>query len=112
MGTNDFHAVTSVLSPEVIVEWPQSRERIRGPEQFARLNAEYPTTGRWRFALNRLLVSGDEVVTQVSVSDGTQCAEPISFFTIRAGKVVRLVEYWPEPFAAPANRSHLVERMD
>jgi ketosteroid isomerase-like protein len=111
METNDFHSVKAVLAPDLVVEWPQSKERILGPENFARMNAEYPTTGRWRFNINRLLVSGDEVVTQVSVSDGTQSAEPVSFFTVRAGKVERLVEYWPEPFAAPENRSHLVERV-
>ena len=110
MGTNDFHAVIAVLAPELVVEWPQSGERMRGPENFARMNAEYPTTGRWRFNINRLVSSGEEVVTQVSLTDESQSAEPISFFTVRAGKVVRLVEYWPEPFAPAENRRHLVER--
>ncbi len=112
MGTNDFHAVKAVLAEEFVVEWPQSKERIRGPENFALMNSEYPTTGRWQFNINRLVACGEEVVTQVSLTDGTQSAEPVSFFTVRAGKVVRLVEYWPEPFAPAENRSHLVERMD
>jgi ketosteroid isomerase-like protein len=111
MGTNDFHAVKAVLAEELVVEWPQSRERIRGPENFARMNSEYPTAGRWKFTVNRVVACGEEVVTQVSVTDGTQSAEPVSFFTVRAGKVVRLVEYWPEPFAPVENRCHLVERM-
>ena len=42
MATNDFDAVGAVLSPEFVLEWPQSRERIRGAERFARMNAEYP----------------------------------------------------------------------
>jgi hypothetical protein len=37
MASNDFHAVKAVLSPQLIVEWPQSCERIRGPENFAGL---------------------------------------------------------------------------
>jgi ketosteroid isomerase-like protein len=32
-----------------------------------------------------------------------------SFFTVVDGKVARLVEFWPDPFGAPANRAHLVE---
>lgn len=112
MGTNDFGSVSAVLAPELVVEWPQSGERLHGPENFARMNAEYPARGRWRFVVNRLVASGAEVVTQVSVTDGTQSAEPVSFFTVHAGKVVRLVEYWPEPFAPAANRSHLVERTE
>lgn len=71
MATNDFHSVKSVLAPEFIIEWPQSRERIRGPERFCQMNAEYPTTSRWRFSINRLVASGESVVTQVSVTDGT-----------------------------------------
>lgn len=109
MGSNDFHAVRAVLDDALVVEWPQSKERIRGAENFARMNSEYPTTGRWRFTVNRLVASGADVVTQVSLTDGAQCAEPVSFFTVRAGRITRLVEYWPEPFAPAQNRRHLVE---
>jgi ketosteroid isomerase-like protein len=111
MGTNDFESVGAVLAPEFLMEWPQSRERIRGPERFCRMNTEYPTTWRWSFRINRLVAGGESVVTQVSVTDGTQSAEPVSFFTVAGGKIVKLVEYWPEPFAPAANRQHLVEPM-
>ena len=107
MGTNDFHSVKAVLAQQFVMDWPQSRERILGAENYARMNAEYPTTGRWEFRINRLVASANEVVTQVSITDGTQSAEPISFFTVVSGKIVRLVEYWPESFTAPENRRHL-----
>lgn len=112
MASNDFETVASVLAPEFVMEWPQSKERIRGPERFCRMNTEYPTTSRWRFRINRLVASGESVVTQVSLTDGTQSAEPTSFFTVREGKLVQLVEYWPEPFAPAENRRHLVEPME
>jgi ketosteroid isomerase-like protein len=111
MATNDFHSVKAVLAEEFVVEWPQSKERIRGGENFARMNAEYPANGRWQFTINHLAASAGSVVTQVSVSDGKQSAEPISFFTVVAGKITHLVEYWPEPFAAVENRRHLTEPM-
>ena len=110
MATNDFANVKAVLSPLFILEWPQSNERIRGAENFARMNAEYPTTtGRWRFKINHLVAQASSVVTQVSVTDGKQSAEPISFFTVQDGKITHLLEYWPEPYAAPDNRRHLTE---
>jgi ketosteroid isomerase-like protein len=112
MATNDFRAVRGVLAEEFVMEWPQSRERIRGGENFARMNREYPTTGRWQFRINRLVASAESVVTQVSVTDGAQSAEPISFFTVVEGKISRLVEYWPESFVAAENRRHLTEPMD
>ncbi len=111
MATNEFQSVRQVLSSDFVAEWPQSIERIRGGETFARVNAEYPTKGRWSFRVNRLVSSEQQVVTQVSVTDGEQNAEPISFFTVVNGKITRLVEFWPEPFPPAANRRHLVEVM-
>jgi len=112
MASNDFHAVAAVLASDFVLEWPQSRERIRGAERFARMNQEYPAHGPWRFTVNRLFGSGDEAVSDVSVTDGMQSARAISFFTLTRDRIVRLVEFWPEPFAAPAQRAHLVEWMD
>jgi ketosteroid isomerase-like protein len=109
MGTNDFHAVKAVLAEDLVVEWPQSRERIRGRENFARMNSEYPAKGPWRFRIIELVAGNDRVVTQVSITDGEQSAEPISFFTVQNGKIARMVEYWPEPFAPGEDRRHLVE---
>jgi hypothetical protein len=51
------------------------------------------------------------VVSEVDVSDGVQGGRAISFFEIRGGRVARLVEYWPEPFAPRPERAHLVEPM-
>lgn len=111
MATNDFDSVAAVLAPDFLLEWPQSGERIRGPERFARMNRDYPAQGRWRFTIHRLFGGDAEAVSQVAVTDGAQVATAISFFTVEANRIVRLVEFWPEPFAAPANRAHLVEPM-
>jgi len=112
MATNDFHSVAAVLAPEFVLEWPQSKERIRGADRFARMNQEYPAHGRWQFTVNRLVGGESEAVSDVTVTDGVQIARVVSFFTVEDGKVTRLVEFWPEPFAAPSNRAHLVEAMD
>ena len=111
MQSNDFHSVAAVLASEFVLEWPQSKERIRGAERFARMNHEYPAQGTWQFTVQRLIGSGAEVVSEVEIADGTRRAKAISFFTVEGGKITRLVEYWPEPYAASANRSHLVEPM-
>ena len=79
MGSNDFNSVKAVLSTDFVMEWPQSKERIRGADNFAQMNSDYPTKGQWRFRINRLLAQGNEVVTQVSLTDGEQSAEPVSF---------------------------------
>lgn len=112
MQTNDFAAVAAVLAPDFVLEWPQTRERIRGAERFARMNADYPAHGRWEFTIHRIVGDAHEAVSDVAITDGVQQARAISFFETADGRVRRLVEYWPEPYDAPANRAHLVERME
>ncbi|WP_257829886.1 nuclear transport factor 2 family protein [Burkholderia glumae] len=109
MATNDFDSVGQVLSENFTLEWPQSNERIRGATNFARMNSEYPAQGRWQFTVNRIIGSGDEAVSDVSVTDGVLRARAISFFTMSDGKISRIVEFWPDDYPAPANRRHLVE---
>ena len=112
MQSNDFASVGEVLSDDFVLEWPQSGERIRGRENYGRMNQEYPAHGVWKFTINRLLVDGDEAVTDVSVTDGVQQARTITFFSINGSKIYRLLEFWPDRFPAPEHRRHLVEMME
>ena len=112
MATNDFHSVAAVLASKFVLDWPQSKERIRGAERFARMNHEYPAHGAWRFTINRIVGSAEEAVSDVSITDGVQSARAISFFTVERGRVTRIVEFWPEPYAAPADRALLVEALE
>ena len=112
MASNDFESVAAVLAPGFVLEWPQSKERIRGAERFARMNREYPSHGTWRFTVRRVFGNDSEAVSEVEVTDGVQHATAISFFAVAGGRIERLVEYWPEPYPAPAHRAHLVETID
>ena len=111
MASNDFNSVKDVLSNDFVMEWPQSKERIRGADNFAQMNSDYPTKDKWTFRINRILAQGNEVVTQVSLTDREQSAEPVSFFTIEQGKITKLMEYWPDPFEPNANRRLVTELM-
>ena len=112
MHTNDFASVADVLAADFVLEWPQTRERIRGAERFVRMNVEYPAHGPWQFSIHRIVGDEREAVSDVSITDGVQQARAISFFEVADGRVKRLVEYWPEPYDAPPDRAHLVELMD
>jgi len=109
MKTNDFRSVGSLMSDDFTLEWPQSNERIRGRDNFAAMNEEYPAHGRWEFTVNRLFGNEDEAVSDVSVTDGVQRARAITFFSVVSGQIVKIVEFWPESFEAQPNRRHLVE---
>jgi ketosteroid isomerase-like protein len=111
MESNDFYAVAQLLHDDFVLEWVQSGERIRGRENFAKLNTAYPTQGTWHFTIHSIVADGDEVVTDVSVTDGTLHDRVITFSTICDGKIWKQVEFWPEPFAAPEWRAEWVEKI-
>jgi ketosteroid isomerase-like protein len=110
MATNDFRSVGALLRDDFVLDWPQSGERIRGRDNYAAMNEQYPTTtGRWTFTINKLVGGEDQAVSDVTVNDGVQTARAVSFFEVREGKIVKMVEFWPAPFAPRDDRKHLVE---
>lgn len=109
METNDFRAAGELLHDDFLLEWPQTKERIRGRDNFAAVNSNYPAAGRWHFTINRLVADENTGVTDVTVTDGARVDRAITFFELRDGRIWRLTEYWPEPDEAPAWRSRWVE---
>jgi len=112
MQTNDFSYAAELLAKDFVLEWPLSNERIRGKDNFIAVNEEYPANGRWTFDVHRCVGNAREVVTDVSVSDGTIKARAITFSYVEGGVLRRQVEYWPEKYPAPRNRAHLVEPLE
>lgn len=110
MNENDWRGAASLFADDHVLTWPQSRERLRGRENFVTFNETYPATGRWRFAVDRLIVEDGQAVSDVAVTDGEQRARVLSFITVGDGRITATTEYWPDPFEAPAWRAHLTER--
>ncbi len=107
MDAADFAAAADLLSEAYVCDWPQSRERIRGRANFIAVNANYP--GRWRITIQRLLAEGERVATEVTLTNGERTDRAVSFFELRDGLIAHEVDYWPEPYAAPADRAQWVE---
>jgi ketosteroid isomerase-like protein len=109
MNTNDFRSVGRLLHDDFLLEWPQSGERIRGAENFAAMNERYPAAGPWRFTVNRIVAGAASGVSDVTVTDGERVDTAVTFFELRDGRIWRMIEYWPEPFAPAGWRKALVE---
>ena len=109
MNTNDFRSVGRLLHDDFLLEWPQSGERIRGAENYAAMNERYPAAGVWRFTINRIVSDGSRGVSDVTVTDGELVDRSVAFFEVRGGRIWRMVEYWPAPFAPADWRRRLVE---
>jgi len=110
MQANDWAAAAALFADDYVLHWPQSGERILGSANFVAINRAYPAAGRWRFTVERLVVEGEQAITDVVVSDGAVTARAITFTTVRDGRIAGQVEYWPDPFDAPAWRTAWVER--
>jgi ketosteroid isomerase-like protein len=110
MQTNDFKAAGEFLHEDYVLEWPQSGERIHGRANFVAINEHYPAHGRWEFTVHRIIAEGDQVVSDVGVTDGTLTGRAITFSRVRDGKIIQQVEFWPDPFEPPVWRAEWVEK--
>lgn len=111
METNDFYLASKLLTIDCVVQWPQSHETIFGRENFAKINSQYPASGKWTFVLNSIVAERNQVVTDVSVSDGKLFERAITFHTVEDGLISKQVEFWPESFPAPEWRRQWVQVM-
>jgi limonene-1,2-epoxide hydrolase len=108
MQTNDWEKAAGYLAPECVIDWPCSGERIVGRNDFAAMQARYPTgTGRWNFDVHRIVGDGDTIVSEVTVTDGEQSARVVALSDIDGDHVIRQVEYWPTAYDPLPGREDL-----
>jgi hypothetical protein len=114
MSAFDFAGAGELLHDDYVCEWPQSSERIRGRANFVALNAAYP--GRWVITIQRIVACDEQATTEVTLTDqlapGEALVVAVSFFELRDGKIRYERDYWPEPYAAPADRAQWVEQIE
>ena len=105
----DWSGLAALLSPALVYQTEQTRERVRGPGGLVHLFQEFP--GEWHLALRRVVADAD---SGSSVIDATLDGEPmvgLTFFAFDVvGLVTRIEEWWPETYDPPAGREHLTER--
>lgn len=111
LEARDWDAAAELLAEDVVVDWPQTRERIRGRDRVIAVNRNYPEG--WTIRVLRVLQDGDVAVSEVAVDHvdhGTFHAA--SFFEVEDGRIVRGTEYWVDPPSGdpPAWRAEWVER--
>src|SRR5690242_11634966 len=108
LEARDWNVWAGLLHPAVVYEIPQSRERIRGRDRYLRFNQEYP--GDWH--LRPKVTIADErhaVVWFEWLLDG-RADDAMAFFEFADGLIIRVTDFWPEPYEPPPGREHLAER--
>jgi len=109
MQNNDFYKASTWLTNDFEGYWPQSHELITGRNDFGDVNSHYPANDKWLFEINSIVCEGQKVVTDVSITDGTQKARAITFHTVENGLIAKQIEFWPDDFEAPEWRSKWVK---
>ena len=117
VATGDMMAMSALIDEfardDFIQEWPQSGERINRAnskklsEQYSEQTGTSPT-----FRVQGIREAGDLAVIEGTVDYGNGI--PVRYVGIaefRDGKVVRVTEYFADPFEAPAWRAPFVEQM-
>lgn len=106
-NARDWPRFAALLAPELAYTVPQTRERIDGGAGYLDMFATWP--GDWRAVVQSLVCEGDEAVCRIAFEVDGQTMTGISFFTVTGGRIVRVVDYWPEPYEPPPRASrHLV----
>jgi hypothetical protein len=110
-NNRDWTAFGELLSEDVLYEGPQTRERVRGRGNYVKFNVEgFP--GDWQLEVTRIIGEGLHASSWIQFTNADGTVQPgLCFFDLEDdGTIVRITDFWPDPYELPANRAHLVER--
>ena len=107
---NDFETEHLIYREDAVLEYPQSGERTRGRCNIQNQRASQPS--KKRFAVRRIIGSGDLWVTEFILTYDGKPSYTVSIMEFNGVKVARETQYFADPFVAPAWRAQWVERMD
>jgi hypothetical protein len=107
---DDFETEHRIYDDNALLEYPQSRERIRGRQSIQASRMAQPN--KKRFTVRRLLGSGHLWISELVLTYDGQPNYVVSIMEFEGGKVVRETQYFGEPFAPGPSRAEWVEGMD
>jgi len=109
-------AQDEMAADDMIQEWPQSGERIRGKANIRAVNDNYPSGSGTnpKAQLRRVLAPGEAWVIEavIDYGDGVPVSAVSIIETNADGKVQRQRDYFANPFEAPEWRKQWVEQME
>jgi hypothetical protein len=106
---NDFDAEHDIYRDDAVLEYPQSGERIRGRRNIQ--ESRFVQPNKKRFAVQRIVGSGDLWVTEFVLSYNGVPSYAVSIMEFRDGLVASETQYFADGFAPAPSRAHLVERV-
>jgi len=106
---DDFETEHEIYADAAVLEYPQSRERIRGRDAIEASRRAQPD--KKRFTVRRIQGSGALWVSELVLAYGDRPFHVVSLMEFEGDRVVRETQYFAEPFEPGASRAQWVERM-
>jgi len=107
INTHDMETFDAIYHDDVVIEWPQSGEVIRGKQNIRELRLAFPTPPT--ATLRRIVGSDDLWVIEMLFDYDGDRYNTIVIHEYRDGLVVHETAYYGAPFEAPAWRAKWVE---
>ena len=110
INADDRKALDDVFTDDVVMEWPQSGERIVGGANRREIYSRFPSLPK--VTPRRTTGAGDVWTLEASLDYGD--GDPflcVFVFVIREGRIAKEIAYWSKPFPAPDWRAPWVERI-
>jgi hypothetical protein len=108
-ASGDLETEHNIYNDNVLCEYPQSGERIRGRRNLQALRGHHPGKPAG-FNVRRIVGSGNLWVTEYVITYESKPFQTVSIMEFKDGKVVHETQYFAEPFPAPADRRQWVEQ--
>jgi hypothetical protein len=105
---SDFEVEHEIYLEDAVLDYPQSGERIRGRRNIQESRTLQPN--KKRFAVRRMIGSGDLWVTEFVLSYDGAPSYTVSIMEFRDGLVAQETQYFADRFEPAPSRAHLVER--
>lgn len=129
LSARRFDEIAELMNPDVVQEWPQSGERMKGLKNVRAVLENYPDLPRvdpqrvggaedkWVLTPSwtplRTTGTGDEFTVESLIAyPNGEIWSSVSILQFRNGKVSRITEYFAAPFPAAEWRSQWVEKME
>ena len=107
INERNVEVMDELFHDDATMDWPQSRERVRGAENRRAIYGAFPQLPT--ITPRRMLSAGDLVTAEATLDYGGPIYEAVFIFELRNGKIAKETAYWSEPFAAPEWRAEWVE---
>lgn len=107
-ASGDLEGEHDIYDDNVLCEYPQSGERIRGRRNLQALRGHHPEKPGG-FCIRRIVGAGNLWVTEYMIAYQGKPFQTVSIMEFQNGKVIHETQYFAEPFPAPAWRQQWVE---